>query len=170
MFKGTNIALVAAFVCASPAFAARAAPPAEPTLSDAQRTAAFTAAGFRHDKSGWHACGDPGDAGSYEPGSIAEITDVNGDGRPEAVITEGSTYCYGNTGTGFWLVSLQANGSWKLIEANHQGIPDFLETKGKDGWSDIEVEGPGFCYAVFRWDGAHYVRNRFEYEGKPCKP
>jgi hypothetical protein len=166
-----TILLALAALCASPApaFAASAAPPEGPTLTDAQRTAAFTAAGFHHDKAGWHACGDPGDAGSYTPGSIDEVTDLNGDGRPEAVISEGSGYCFGNTGTGYSLVSQQADGSWKLIGAQ-AGVPEFLETRGKDGWPDLEVGGPGFCFPVLRWNGAEYAQNRFEYEGKACRP
>jgi hypothetical protein len=61
----------------------------------------------------WQACDDP--TPTYTPGAIEEVRDINGDGQPEAVITEGGTYCYGNTGSGYSLVSKQANDSWKLI-------------------------------------------------------
>jgi len=160
---------LAALACAGPVAAATAsAPPSEPTVTGPQRTAAFTAAGFHQVKTVWQACGDPGSEG-YQAGSIDEVTDINGDRRPEAVITEGSTYCYGNTGAGFSLVSQQADGSWKLIYAG-PGVPEFLETTGTDGWADLEVGGPGLCFAVLRWNGAQYVQNRFEYEGKPCRP
>ena len=49
-------------------------------------------------------------------------------------------------------------------------IPEFLETTGKDGWPDISVGGPGFCFPVERWNGSEYVLHRHEYEGKACKP
>jgi hypothetical protein len=45
-----------------------------------------------------------------------------------------------------------------------------LKTKGKDGWPDISVGGPGFCFPVQRWNGKAYELNRCEYEGKRCKP
>ena len=97
------------------------------------------------------------------------MADLNGDGLPEAVITEGGTFCYGNTGQGFWVVSKTANGGWRLI-TNGIGIPEFLKTKGADGWPDMSVGGPGFCFPVERWNGREYKVQRWEYEGKGCKP
>ena len=38
------------------------------------------------------------------------------------------------------------------------------------GWPDIQMGGPGFCFPVWRWNGSAYALNRFEYEGKRCKP
>ena len=38
-----------------------------------------------------------------------------------------------------------------------------------DGWPDIQVGGPGFCFPVLRWNGKEYILNRHEYEGKPCE-
>ena len=75
--------------------------------------------------------------------------------------------CYGNTGTGYHIVAQQKTGNWKLIFEN-MGIPTFLQTKGKDGWPDIENGGPGFCVAVYRWNGEKYDVNRYEYQGKAC--
>ena len=72
------------------------------------------------------------------------------------------------TGTHFWLVSKQANGSWKLMH-DETAMPNFLATKGVGGWPDIEMGGPGFCFPVWRWNGKAYALNRFEYEGKRCK-
>jgi hypothetical protein len=143
---------------------------ASPTqLSPTDETAAFKAAGYSLKGKQWRsACDDPGTA-SYTPGAIEEVRDLNGDGRSEAVITEGGTYCYGNTGTGYTLVSKQANGSWKLITSG-TGIPNFLTTKGVGGWPDIEIGGPGFCFPVERWNGHEYVLHRHQYENKPCKP
>lgn len=72
-------------------------------------------------------------------------------------------------GAGYSVVSRQADGSWKLITSG-SGVPSFLEAKGADGWPDLEIGGPGFCFAVERWNGSEYVLNRHEYEGKRCKP
>lgn len=145
-----------------------AAPSAQ---TPAQRDAAiFRAAGFRQTRRGWESgCDDPSVGSVYDVGRIAQVKDLNGDGRPEAVVTEGGSYCYGNTGEAFWLVSQQANGSWKVI-ANEVGIAEFLTSKGVGGWPDISIGGPGFCFPVMRWNGSAYVRNRFAYEGKACKP
>jgi hypothetical protein len=141
---------------------------ASTALSPADAQAAFKAAGFSQQGSQWRACEDPGTA-SYTPGAIETISDFNGDGRPEAIVTEGSLYCYGNQGAGFAVVSKQADGSWKKI-ADGSGIPDFLATKGTDGWADMQIGGPGFCFPVMRWNGEDYVVHRHEYEGKACKP
>jgi len=135
------------------------------TLTAADEAAAFKAAGFRLQGKQWRACDDP--TATYQPGAIQEVRDINGDGLPEAVITEGGTFCYGNTGAGYNLVSMQADGHWKLI-TNGTGILIFLTTKGMDDWPDIQIGGPGFCFPVERWDGRAYVLNRYEYEGKSC--
>jgi hypothetical protein len=130
--------------------------------------AIFRAAGLVKRSQQWRSdCDDPGTA-SYGPGTIETRKDLNGDGRPEAVVIEQSVYCYGNTGTGFWLVSQQADGSWKLITSG-VGVADFLRTKGVGGWPDIQIGGPGFCFPVERWNGTKYILNRREYEGRPCR-
>ncbi|MCY1416981.1 hypothetical protein D3C76_538740 [compost metagenome] len=138
-------------------------------LSPTDQAAAFKAAGFNLKGKQWQsACEDPGTT-SYTPGTIEQVLDLNGDGHVEAVITEGGTFCYGHTGTGYSVVSQQANGSWKLITSG-TGMPSFLSTKGVGGWPDIEVGGPGFCFPVERWDGRQYVLQRHQYEGKACQP
>lgn len=141
---------------------------AKPDLTAADHAAAFRAAGFKFIGGKWSACGDPGTP-SYSPGQIETVRDLNGDGRPEAVITEGGTYCFGMTGTGYTVVSKRADGTWKRI-TNGTGIPNFLATKGVGGWPDIEVGGPGFCFPVERWNGKAYVLNRHQYDGKPSRP
>ena len=129
--------------------------------------AAFKAAGFRLQDDGWHACDDPGTA-AYLPGQIEQVADLNGDGAPEAVITESSSYCFGAAGVGYYLVSSNAAGAWKLIDQG-EGFATFLSTRGAGNWPDLEVGGPGFCFPVLRWDGVAYQPNRREYQGKPCQ-
>jgi len=153
---------------AQPAPAEPAARRAATALSTADEGAAFKAAGFTKRGGAWRSCDAPAGASST-PGTIEQAADLNGDGLPEAVITEGGTYCYGNTGQAFWLVSKLATGSWKLM-TNGTGIPEFLRTKGADGWPDVSVGGPGFCFPVERWNGKEYKLQRWEYEGKACKP
>ena len=134
-------------------------------LSPTEEAAAFKAAGFTLKGKQWRSCDDQ--SSSYTPGAIEEVRDLNGDGRLDALVTEGSTDCYGNTGVGYSLVSQQPNGSWKLMTKGI-GMLTFLNTKGVGGWPDIEVGGPGFCFPVLRWNGREYVLHGHEYDGKPC--
>ena len=145
------------------ALLAASAPPSE-------QPAIFKAAGFTMRGGVWKSGNCDGMEGaSYSPGSIETYRDLNGDGRPEALVTEGSAICYGMTGTHFWLLSKQATGGWKLM-TEQTAMPDFLATKGAGGWHDIQMGGPGFCFPVWRWNGKAYALNRFEYEGKRCNP
>lgn len=137
-----------------------------PVLTAADRAAAFKASGAMQRGGRWVACADDPHGGAAE---IGEVRDLNGDGRPEVVVTGNGTYCYGHAGTGYSLLSKQASGDWKRVDAN-TGIPEFLKTRGKDGWPDISVGGPGFCFPVLRWNGRAYALQRHEYEGKPCRP
>lgn len=133
-----------------------------------EQAAVFQAAGFQQRDGQWRQCDDPGTA-SYTPGAIERVADLNGDGRPEVQLSEGSTFCHGMTGMGYSLVSRQADGSWRLMAAG-TGIPTFLETRGVDGWPDIEVGGPGFCFPVLRWNGREYALQRHQYDGRGCQP
>lgn len=146
--------------------AATAAQTPAPNIPAAERTAIFKAAGAVQSGGQWYLCAeDP----NRTPSTIDRYADLNGDGRPEAVITDGGTFCYGMAGTGFQLVSKQLNGSWKVV-AGEIGIPEFLPIKGVGGWPDIMIGGPGFCFPVQRWNGHEYALHRFEYEGRSCKP
>jgi len=135
-------------------------------LTEADKLAVFKAAGAVQRKGRWLMCADdPNTSGA----SIETVSDLNGDGRPEAVVTEGGTFCYGHAGTGFQLLSKQADGSWRVMTGG-SGIPQFLKTRGAGRWPDVSIGGPGFCFPVERWNGKLYELNRFEYEGKRCKP
>lgn len=146
--------------------AAAESTPAAMTLSEADQTAVLKAAGAIQRKGVWVICVDEPSGGGA---SIELVRDLNGDGRPEAVVTEGGMYCHGHSGTGYTLLSKQAGGKWRVMSSNN-GIPEFLKTRGVGGWPDISIGGPGFCFPVQRWNGKTYALNRFEYEGKRCKP
>ena len=141
---------------------------AQDQLSSADRAAAFRAAGFAQVRGQWRSCDAPADS-IYTPGEIAEVRDLNGDGNPEAIITEGSAFCYGGDEVGFSLVSKQVDGTWKVM-VHGQGIATVLSTRGQGNWPDIEVGGQGFCFPVQRWNGSEYDITRFEYDGEACEP
>jgi len=69
------------------------------------------------------------------------------------------------TRTYYW----QSNGSWRKLHGS-PGIAEFLKTRGTANMPDLSVGGPGFCFPVLRWNGRAYVQNRWQYDGKPCKP
>ena len=142
---------------------------AQARLSPADEASAFRAAGFTRVGKQWQACREGSTSPSYSPGAIETVRDIDGDGRLDAVLTEGGAMCYGMTGTSFWVVSKQANGVWRLITSD-VGIPKFLPRRAATGWPDLEVGGPGFCFPVQRWNGRAYAVDRFQYEGKPCRP
>ena len=148
------------------------------TLSAQDQAAAFTAAlqrgiiladtkfEFGTDAAGKvHLIDDPNTTGAR----IETMSDVNGDGLPDAVIAEDGTFCYGFTGIGYAIVSKQASGQWRLMSQG-AGIPSFLAARGAQGWPDLQIGGPGFCFPVERWDGTAYSLHRHEYEGKACSP
>jgi len=141
------------------------------TLSQADRVAVFKAAGATLKKGKWLICVPPAHSGTPEAAgaAIETVRDLNGDGRPEAIVTDSGTFCYGSAEAGFQLLSQQADGRWRVITGD-TGIPEFLKTKGVGGWPDISIGGLGFCFPVQRWNGKSYEPNRFEYQGKRCKP
>lgn len=133
---------------------------AGPQLSPTEVASAFKAAGYKLKGKKWFACAE---------GQVGEVRDINGDGLPEVIITEGGTECHGMTGEGYSLVSKQSSGTWKLMSGG-TGIPLFLKSQGIGGWPDLQVGGPGFCFPVLRWNGQKYDLHHYEYEGKRCKP
>jgi hypothetical protein len=136
----------------------------------AEQAVILKSAGFSRTGGVWRSGNCKGaESDSYEPGAVDTYRDLNGDGRPEAVVTEGGAICYGMTGTHFWLLSKQASGGWKRLY-DETAMPEFLATKGISGWPDIVLGGPRFCFAVMRWNGKIYALNRFEYDGKRCRP
>ena len=129
-------------------------PAAGAELGPEDLAAAFAVAGFEHTDDGRYVrCHEDPPTLSYVPGQ-AEVTDLNGDGQPEVWITEGSTFCYGNTGSAFVLLTRNGNGWRKLLD--EVGMQVILDTRHGD-WPDIEVGGPGFePFPVYRWDGKRY--------------
>jgi len=147
----------------TPAAASAVVAAAANDLTVGERSAIFKAAGFAQRSEDWVGC-DGNSTASIEKD---DVRDLNGDGKLEAIVTEGGTACYGNTGQGFHLLTQAGPGAWKLLYSS-AGIPEFLATKA-NGWPEVEVGGPGFCFPILRWDGKTYVFNRnHEYESGAC--
>jgi len=143
-------------ICALYALAAGGALAAPPTLTPADKAAAFKAAGFKPKGRAWVRCDDTVTM-SHQDGSI-EAADLNGDGAPEAWVHESSTYCYGNTAEAF--VLLTRKGPAWVVLLDEVGVAVERPTKHA-GWPDIEVGGPGMGpFPVYRFNGAKYVAGR----------
>lgn len=127
---------------------ARPAPTAAGTSSGADREAAFAAAGFPAVRGRHPGCEKAAEA-------EIEIRDLNGDGRPDAVVTDFGSACYGSTEQGFVIATKDASGAWRKLFGS-PGVPTFLATRGVGGWPDIENGGPGYCPPVLRWTGRDY--------------
>jgi hypothetical protein len=119
---------------------------------------AYKAAGMVQKNGEWTGC--PDDDNGLATIAPEDYRDINGDGIGDLVITDNGTFCYGMAGQGFSLLS-KASGKWQVIYAS-EGIPTFLVTKVKtpDGWPDVQIGGPGFCFPVMRWNGKTYILNR----------
>lgn len=141
---------------------------ADTHLSPEDKIAAFKAAGFQKQEADWKSnCDDSSDL--YAPAAIDTTRDINYDGLPEVVVTEVSSFCYGNTGIKSNLVSKKPDGSWSLAFSSI-GVLRVVASSKKEHWTDIEVGGPGFCFPIYRWDGKKIALNRYEYESKSCRP
>ena len=142
-----------------------------PTLGRAERTAIFRAAGaYYYPRRGWAL---QFDTDHFERARIVRYSDLNGDGRPEAVVEQDSDMWYGNHGPGNFLLTKQASGKWRKVIFGPEVFGDeptggleFMKTRGFGGWPDIMVErvvGYG-CDLIFRFDGKTYALNRMRFE------
>ena len=128
--------------------------------TSAERAAIFRAAGFTPTAGKYLMCDRRTPLG-------LEVRDINGDGRRDAIVLDGGLECYGSTEAGFALLTRSAAGKWTKLY-NSPGIPNFLKTWA-NGWPELEVGGPGFCFPVLRWTGTTFANHRQQYEGKPCR-
>ena len=107
----------------------------KPNVPTIEANQIFKAAGFSKTKHGWE--------GSCDTGKITTYKDLNGDGLKDAVISDYSTMCYGNTGVGYHIISQQKAGTWKLIFEN-MGIPTFYKPKEKTVGQILKMVAPDF--------------------------
>lgn len=84
----------------------------------------------------------------------AEVIDLNKDGQPEVFLLIRGGCVTGFVGTSMELYIKNKNGKWET-QFGFDGWYNILETKNK-GYPDIEIQGPGFCFPVWRWNGKRY--------------
>lgn len=175
VFDGARYVLATGIAPAAPGAAVPPAgawqlPKKAASLTPAERDTLFRAAGFVRRGGQWKGCDGMSDAALADDDTVGgnAIRDLNGDGKPEVILSDSGTGCYGMTGTGFHILTPAGSG-WKVFWSS-AGMPTFLAEKGAGGWPDIEVGGPGFCQSVYGWDGRSYdIRYFREYDRGACR-
>jgi hypothetical protein len=84
-----------------------------------------------------------------------EAVDLSGDGKPEAIVTESNTACYGRDEQGFTVLAKSRDDTWRKLAAGSDATL-VLKTR-HNGWLDIEYGGSGMQkQPVLRWNGKTY--------------
>lgn len=135
-------------------------------LSPSQFAGIMEAAGIERAGREWHACEDADPVTAKD----VELKDLNGDSRPEAIVSESGIVCFGNAGSGFVILRPVPGGWQQITDGAMTGFPDWKTTRGAGGYLDFVLAGPGFCFPVERFNGRVYNLAGHEYEGKPCRP
>lgn len=142
--SGCAVALISVAVAA-------ATPPA---FTPAESAAIYTAAGFTVKGKAISGC-DAADPGWPRSDFSIEAIDLSGDGKAEAIVTEGNIACYGRDEMGFTILAKAPDGKWRVL-ARENGGTMILKTR-HNGWLDIEYGGPGMQkQPVLRYDGKLY--------------
>ncbi len=90
-----------------------------------------------------------------------ERRDLNADGTDEVLVQYGNTCLFGMAGTSVLLFVRDADGSFR----QHLGLPGMIaevRSEGAQGWPDLLIGGPGFCFGVWRWSGSTYEHHKNE--------
>ena len=142
------------FIVAMLALSAVAAVPGTPAFSPAETAAIYEAAGFTVQGDKVIGC-DAADPSWPRSSFFIEAVDLSGDGKPEAIVSEGNIACYGGDEQAFTVLAKNADGTWRKLVAGSGGT--LVLTTRHAGWLDIEYGGPGMQkQPVLRWNGTTY--------------
>lgn len=97
-------------------------------------------------------CGQPASA------SI-EFRDMNADGKQEALVIFGNTCTSGHAGSSALLFIRNPAGNLQAQLGFPAASAGPLPEKN-EGYPDLLIGGPGFCFGVWRWNGAAYEHLR----------
>jgi hypothetical protein len=100
------------------------------------------------------------DCGPIYVNEVQDV-DLNEDGVVEVFVTAGNSCTSGMAGFTITLFVKDAEGRY----APHLGFPGMLSRvleTSNEGFPDLAIGGPGFCEAVWRWDGSTYQFHRNE--------
>jgi hypothetical protein len=127
-------------------------------LTESQQQEIFAALGLRlaDDRKGFvdDSCGQPADA-------QVRFEDLNGDRTNEVIADFGNTCMSGMAGTTVALFVKDATSHYRV----NLGFPGMIDQKlasKSQGWPDLRIGGPGFCFPIWRWNGKEYAFLRNE--------
>ena len=83
-----------------------------------------------------------------------EAVDLSGDGKPEAIISEGNIACFGRDEQAFTIVAKNPDGSWRKA-GGATGVAVPVDARS-NGWRDIEYGSPKLPRPLLRWNGHDY--------------
>jgi hypothetical protein len=89
------------------------------------------------------------------------VVDLNHDGTLEVFVVAGNTCLSGATGSSVWLFIKDEAGVYLAHLGFPAGAYEALDSQNA-GFSDLKFGGPGFCRAVWRWNGKDYEHLRDE--------
>jgi len=125
-----------------------------PSFPAAETAAIYQAAGFTVQGDKISGC-DATDPEWPRSSFFVEAVDLSGDGKPEAIVSEGNVACYGRDEQGFTILAKGPDGKWRKL-ATGSGVTLVLKTRTQ-GWLDVEYGGPGMQQQpVLRWNGTAY--------------
>jgi len=126
-------------------------------IDAAARTSIFSQLGLAVDSAGTGlldtVCGQPATA-------AADVLDLNADGTPEVRVVFGNTCTSGIAGSSVALF-IERDGAYVMNLGFPAASADPMETSN-EGWPDLLIGGPGFCWPVWRWNGTEYAYHRDE--------
>ena len=95
------------------------------------------------------ACGQPA-------GASIEFRDMNSDGRQEVLVIFGNDCTSGMAASSALLLIRDAGGTLQPNLGFPAASADPLP-ESNQGYPDLLIGGPGFCFPVWRWNGKEYI-------------
>jgi hypothetical protein len=121
------------------------------SLPDADKAEIFVALGYSVSPDGKRLTSK--DCG--EVGFETHVTDLNGDGTPEVFVISGNTCTSGSTGASIVFFVKGADRKYQK-QLGFPAISYEIMNDQNNGFPDLMFGGPGFCLAVWRWNGEKY--------------
>lgn len=121
-------------------------------LPESERVALYQGLGLKLDSTGKGfldtSCDQPADA-------VVTFSDWNGDGHKEILVIFGNTCTSGMAGSSAVLFIKDSAGQYQP----NLGFPASSaepQSTSNQGYPDLLVGGPGFCFPLWRWTGTAY--------------
>lgn len=99
---------------------------------------------------------------------LVTLADINRDGSPEVVVTEGNACVYGMAGRVTHLLARDSRGRWReILKGDGETVGDIQPAARTGAWPDIMPPVPGFCYPVYGYSDA---QQRYVLKGRVPDP